>query len=235
MLVFVSIQHFYQPKALLCAFVRWHCAGFKCLVLQCHSLAALQQEIWASGFFLFADSPGFICSVNFQVAALCLHLEDLMSSNKAVVGDHSVELGLFWACPGPQAQLFLKVLVCTHKNPTTGTVGELLTGCGRVGWDGQGTTPSLVLPPQCDENSTFNNHALYLGLPCCKEDYNGCPNIPSSLIFQRSTKETFSVSTQLSSTKLTQNGELLIPQNCPRALFSQHVIAFPTTSLYIQL
>ncbi|PKU30524.1 hypothetical protein llap_19172 [Limosa lapponica baueri] len=58
---------------------------------------------------------------------------------------------------------------------------------------------------KCDENSTFNNHALYLGLPCCKEDYNGCPNIPSSLIFQRSTKETFSVSTQLSSTKLTQN------------------------------
>uniref|UniRef100_A0A8C3YAF5 Dedicator of cytokinesis 3 n=1 Tax=Catharus ustulatus TaxID=91951 RepID=A0A8C3YAF5_CATUS len=69
---------------------------------------------------------------------------------------------------------------------------------------------------KCDENSTFNNHALYLGLPCCKEDYNGCPNIPSSLIFQRSTKETFSVSTQLSSTKLTQNGELLIPQTCPR-------------------
>ncbi|XP_040446652.1 dedicator of cytokinesis protein 3 isoform X4 [Falco naumanni] len=62
---------------------------------------------------------------------------------------------------------------------------------------------------KCDENSTFNNHALYLGLPCCKEDYNGCPNIPSSLIFQRSTKETFSVSTQLSSTKLTQNVDLL--------------------------
>jgi dedicator of cytokinesis protein 3 len=59
---------------------------------------------------------------------------------------------------------------------------------------------------QCDENSTFNNHALYLGLPCCKEDYNGCPNIPSSLIFQRSTKESFFISTQLSSTKLTQNG-----------------------------
>uniref|UniRef100_F7CV11 Dedicator of cytokinesis 3 n=1 Tax=Monodelphis domestica TaxID=13616 RepID=F7CV11_MONDO len=62
---------------------------------------------------------------------------------------------------------------------------------------------------KCDENSTFNNHALYLGLPCCKEDYNGCPNIPSSLIFQRSTKETFSISTQLSSTKLTQNVDLL--------------------------
>uniref|UniRef100_A0A8C7DKP2 Dedicator of cytokinesis 3 n=1 Tax=Oncorhynchus kisutch TaxID=8019 RepID=A0A8C7DKP2_ONCKI len=38
---------------------------------------------------------------------------------------------------------------------------------------------------KCDENATFSNHALYLGLPCCKEDFNGCPNIPSSLIFQR--------------------------------------------------
>uniref|UniRef100_A0A803T6X3 Dedicator of cytokinesis 3 n=1 Tax=Anolis carolinensis TaxID=28377 RepID=A0A803T6X3_ANOCA len=63
---------------------------------------------------------------------------------------------------------------------------------------------------KCDENSTFNNHALYLGLPCCKEDYNGCPNIPSSLIFQRSTKESFSISTQLSSTKLTQNGTFCV-------------------------
>lgn len=64
--------------------------------------------------------------------------------------------------------------------------------------------------PQCDENTTFSNHALYLGLPCCKEDFNSCPNIPSSLIFQRSTKETFWISTQLSSTKLTQNGRWLL-------------------------
>uniref|UniRef100_A0A3B4D5M2 Dedicator of cytokinesis 3 n=1 Tax=Pygocentrus nattereri TaxID=42514 RepID=A0A3B4D5M2_PYGNA len=62
---------------------------------------------------------------------------------------------------------------------------------------------------KCDENTTFSNHALYLGLPCCKDDYNGCPNIPSSLIFQRSTKETLWISTQLSSTKLTQNVDLL--------------------------
>jgi len=68
---------------------------------------------------------------------------------------------------------------------------------------------SVLYLNQCDENTTFSNHALYLGLPCCKDDFNGCPNIPSSLIFQRSTKETLWISTQLSSTKLTQNGNLL--------------------------
>ncbi|XP_074493212.1 dedicator of cytokinesis protein 3-like isoform X13 [Sebastes fasciatus] len=62
---------------------------------------------------------------------------------------------------------------------------------------------------KCDENTTFTNHALYLGLPCCKEDFNSCPSIPSSLIFQRSAKETFWIATQLSSTKLTQNVDLL--------------------------
>ncbi|KAK1799712.1 hypothetical protein P4O66_006243 [Electrophorus voltai] len=62
---------------------------------------------------------------------------------------------------------------------------------------------------KCDENTTFSNHALYLGLPCCKDDFNSCPNVPSSLVFQRSAKETLWISTQLSSTKLTQNVDLL--------------------------
>lgn len=80
-----------------------------------------------------------------------------------------------------------------------------------------------VLWPQCDENTTFSNHALYLGLPCCKEDFNSCPSIPSSLIFQRSTKETFWISTQLSSTKLTQNGTQLICSQCLSQLWIMSV------------
>ncbi|XP_035238062.1 dedicator of cytokinesis protein 3-like [Anguilla anguilla] len=62
---------------------------------------------------------------------------------------------------------------------------------------------------KCDENTTFSNHALYLGLPCCKEDISSCSSIPASLTFQRSAKEMLWVSTQLSSTKLTQNVDLL--------------------------
>lgn len=80
---------------------------------------------------------------------------------------------------------------------------------------------------QCDENTTFSNHALYLGLPCCKDDFNGCPNIPSSLIFQRSTKETLWISTQLSSTKLTQNGSSLTLRNIH---FPLHASAVASTS-----
>ena len=116
-----------------------------------------------------------------------------------------------WAILGEEMKNTFKVLRKHSSNRTWGPGSSLKnpkiprTWCFTCGM-----VPEifcvLYLCLQCDENSTFNNHALYLGLPCCKEDYNGCPNIPSSLIFQRSTKESFFISTQLSSTKLTQNG-----------------------------
>ncbi|KAL4646337.1 dedicator of cytokinesis protein 3-like isoform X1 [Arapaima gigas] len=62
---------------------------------------------------------------------------------------------------------------------------------------------------KCDENTTFSNHALYLGLPCCKEDLSVCPGSTSSPTFQRSPKELLWVSTQLCSSKLTQNVDVL--------------------------
>uniref|UniRef100_A0A8C6LEW6 Dedicator of cytokinesis 3 n=1 Tax=Nothobranchius furzeri TaxID=105023 RepID=A0A8C6LEW6_NOTFU len=62
-------------------------------------------------------------------------------------------------------------------------------------------------PLMREDGTTLSDesHELYV----YKDDFNSCPNIPSSLIFQRSTKETFWICTQLSSTKLTQNVDLL--------------------------
>ncbi|XP_072569116.1 dedicator of cytokinesis protein 3-like isoform X1 [Paramormyrops kingsleyae] len=62
---------------------------------------------------------------------------------------------------------------------------------------------------KCDESTTFSNHALYLGLPCCKEDLSACPGSSTSPTFQRSPKELLWVSTQLCSSKLTQNVDVL--------------------------
>nr|XP_057911190.1 dedicator of cytokinesis protein 3-like isoform X2 [Doryrhamphus excisus] len=62
---------------------------------------------------------------------------------------------------------------------------------------------------KCDDNTTFNHPAHYLGLPCCKDHMNLSRGVGNNLLFQRSTRETFWISTQLSSTKLTQNVDLL--------------------------
>ncbi|XP_077357786.1 dedicator of cytokinesis protein 3-like isoform X3 [Festucalex cinctus] len=59
---------------------------------------------------------------------------------------------------------------------------------------------------KCEESSSLRSPALYLGLPCCKE--HSSPAAPGGA-FQRSPRETFWISSQLSSTKLTQNVDLL--------------------------
>ncbi|XP_077459447.1 dedicator of cytokinesis protein 3-like isoform X1 [Stigmatopora argus] len=59
---------------------------------------------------------------------------------------------------------------------------------------------------KCEEDGGLRHPGLYLGLPCCKEHPE--PGLPEPA-FQRSAKESFWISTQLSSTKLTQNADLL--------------------------
>ncbi|XP_057701081.1 dedicator of cytokinesis protein 3-like isoform X2 [Corythoichthys intestinalis] len=59
---------------------------------------------------------------------------------------------------------------------------------------------------KCDEDGGLREPGLYLGLPCCKEHPD--PGLLDTT-FQRSARENFWISTQLSSTKLTQNADLL--------------------------
>src|SRR4029434_9494375 len=59
---------------------------------------------------------------------------------------------------------------------------------------------SLCLSLQCDENTTFTNQGLYLSMPCCRADLSSCPTIPASFPFQRSSKESFYITTLLAST-----------------------------------
>ncbi|XP_028841844.1 dedicator of cytokinesis protein 3-like [Denticeps clupeoides] len=62
---------------------------------------------------------------------------------------------------------------------------------------------------KCDDSTVFSNQGLYLSMPCCRADLSSAPAIPASFPFQRSGKESFWISTQLVSTKLTQNVDLL--------------------------
>ncbi|XP_068508533.1 dedicator of cytokinesis protein 3 isoform X14 [Syngnathus scovelli] len=66
---------------------------------------------------------------------------------------------------------------------------------------------SLLSRPQCDESGDLRQPGLYLVLPCCQD--GSSPGLPAASAFQRSARETFWISTQLSSTKLTQNANLL--------------------------
>ncbi|XP_037108357.1 dedicator of cytokinesis protein 3-like isoform X3 [Syngnathus acus] len=66
---------------------------------------------------------------------------------------------------------------------------------------------SLLSRPQCDESSDLRQPGLYLVLPCCQD--GSSPGLPAASAFQRSARETFWISTQLLSTKLTQNANLL--------------------------